>query len=283
MTVAIACTVPDGVILGVDSAVTIGDPTNPLKVYEDAEKIFHLGKLPVGIAIYGAAGFGQRTIGSYLREFELRNPSGVLDEGKGSLKDIVEQLRSFFMAEYTTTMVPLVEAFRKKRFDEIPENERPGVGLIVAGFSSKSFLPEVWNVLIPLCSKPESAVQSISPGKLGSAWFASCAPVARYIKGYDPELANAVMARFTAILGRSLTPDEGKSLQDVLAASEYQIVFDAMPLQRGIEYVRFLVQLVISHHKFAVGAPIVGGSPRIGVVTYKGGEFKIIGMEDIGT
>lgn len=38
MTVAIVCTVPDGVILGVDSAVTIGDASNPLKVYEDAEK-----------------------------------------------------------------------------------------------------------------------------------------------------------------------------------------------------------------------------------------------------
>jgi len=52
-------------------------------------------------------------------------------------------------------------------------------------------------------------------------------------------------------------------------------VFDAMPINRGIEYVRFLVQLVISHHQFAVGAPIVGGSPRMGVVTYKGGGFRI--------
>jgi hypothetical protein len=70
-----------------------------------------------------------------------------------------------------------------------------------------------------------------------------------------------------------------KSLQDVATKHEYQIVFASMPLKRGIEYVRFLDQLVISHHKFAVGAPIVGGSPRIGFVTYKGGGFKILGAE----
>lgn len=280
MTVAIACTVPDGVILGVDSAVTIGDPQNPLKVYEDAEKIFQLGTLPVGIAIYGAAGFGQRTIGSYLREFQIKNPKKVLDPGKRQLKEIAEELRAFFMGEYIATMVPLIEAVRGKPFDQVPENERPGLGLVVAGFSPGSFLPEVWNVIIPLHKDPGSSLQTISNGVLGSAWFASCAPIVRYIKGYDTGLSTALMAEFEKIKGTPLTPAEIKTLQDVAQKHEYQIVFDAMPIKRGIEYVRFLVQLVISHHKFAVGAPIVGGSPRIGVVTYKGEGFKILEEED---
>ena len=122
MTVAIACTVPDGVILGVDSAVTIGDANNPMKVYEDAEKIFQLGSLPVGVAIYGLASFGARTIGNLLHEFELKNPSGVLGKNKRNIKEVVEQMRIFFNDEYTKTIVPAVEAEKSKPFAEIPEN-----------------------------------------------------------------------------------------------------------------------------------------------------------------
>lgn len=35
MTVAVSCNIADGVILGVDSAVTLNDPSGVLKVYEN--------------------------------------------------------------------------------------------------------------------------------------------------------------------------------------------------------------------------------------------------------
>ena len=280
MTVAVVCTVPDGVILGVDSAVTIGDPQNPVKVYEDAEKIFQLSDLPVGVAIYGAASFGQRTIGSYLREFEIRNPSGVLSSPKQGVEDIVEELRSFFMGEYTKTMVPLVESARGKKFDEIPDDERPGLGLIVAGFSPGAFLPEVWNIQIPLHASSKASQAVAKDGNIGSAWFASYGPIARYIKGWDPGLVGELLEQFSNLRGSPLTPEEIQIFEGITEKYEYQIVFDAMPIKRGIDYVRFLVQLVISHHKFAVGASIVGGNPRIGVVTYKGGKFRILEAGD---
>jgi hypothetical protein len=276
MTVAVACTVPDGVILGVDSAVTIGDAGNPEKVYEDAEKIFQLGNRPVGIAIYGLASFGVRTIGSLLREFELKNPSGVLDENKGNIKDIVEQMRIFFSSEYTKTVVPVVEAVKGVPFAQIPDTDRPGLGLIVAGFSPGMFSPEVWNIVVPLHSAPNSGALTIGSGNLGSAWFASCTPIFRYVKGRDPALLDAIMEKCEEIHGSPFTEDQKTSVREVADKSEYQIVFNSMPLKRGIEYVRFLVQLVISHHRFAVGAPIVGGCPRVGLVTYKGEGFKIL-------
>ena len=279
MTVAIACTVPDAVILGVDSAVTIGDANNPIKVYEDAEKIFQLGNLPVGIAIYGAASFGVRTIGNLLREFELKNPNGVLGKNKKNIKDIVEQMRIFFTAEYTKTVVPAVEALKGVPFAQIPDTEKPGLGLVVAGFSIGTFLPEVWNILIPTHAAPDSAVLQIASGNLGSAWFASFTPVFRYIKGHDPSLLNDVIGKCEEIHGAAFTEDQKKSIRDVANKSEYQVVFNAMPVATGIEYVRFLVQLVISHHKFATGAPIVGGCPRIGFVTYRGEQFKILENE----
>jgi hypothetical protein len=48
-----------------------------------------LGTLPVVIASYRLAGFGQGTIGSYLRESEIKNPKKVLDEGKRQLQVII--------------------------------------------------------------------------------------------------------------------------------------------------------------------------------------------------
>lgn len=277
MTVAIACTVPDGVILGVDSAVTIGDANNPAKVYEDAEKIFRLGNLPVGVAIYGLASFGARTIGNLLHEFEQKNPSGVLGKNKRNLKDIVEQMRLFFNNEYTKTVVPIVEAEKKKPFADVPETEKPGLGLVVAGFSHGAFLPEVWNIVIPVHAAANSAVQTIPAGNLGSAWFASCVPILRYIKGRDPALVDAVIQKCEEFHGAGFSDDQKKAINEVADKSEYPIVFNAMPVERGIEYVKFLVQLVISHHRFSTGAPIVGGRPRVGLVTYRDEEFKILG------
>ena len=43
MTVAVAGNFTDGVVLGVDSAVTLQEGSTIYKVYENAEKLFQLG------------------------------------------------------------------------------------------------------------------------------------------------------------------------------------------------------------------------------------------------
>src|SRR5687767_8142260 len=78
MTVAVSLNLSDGVILGVDSAVTIPGTTGEAKIYENAEKLFQLGERPIGVAIYGLGGLGARSIGSYLREFEITDPNGIV-------------------------------------------------------------------------------------------------------------------------------------------------------------------------------------------------------------
>ena len=92
MTIAVACNLAEGVVLGVDSAVTLGDSVTVLKVYENAEKLFQLGKKPIGIATFGIAAIGARGIGSYIREFELLDPNSVVSQ-PSTVKDVVEALR----------------------------------------------------------------------------------------------------------------------------------------------------------------------------------------------
>src|SRR5947207_2181008 len=148
MTVAVACNLSDGVILGVDSAVTVPSPGGVAKVYENAEKLFQLGERPIGIATFGLGALGTRSLGSYLREFAIHDPGKVVS-GQSAIADVVEALREFCMANYRAVIVPLLEQETGKSFDDIPAEQRPGIGLVVGGFSSNAYLSEVWEVWIP--------------------------------------------------------------------------------------------------------------------------------------
>ena len=103
MSVAVTCNLSDGLILGVDSAVTISSGQGVSKIYENAEKIFQLGGKRVGIAIYGLAGFGERSIGSFIREFESKDPKGVMGRDC-EIAEITEALRLFFQDSYGKTI-----------------------------------------------------------------------------------------------------------------------------------------------------------------------------------
>jgi hypothetical protein len=106
-------------------------------------------------------------------------------------------------------------------------------------------------------------------------------PIRRYFKGFDLTLLFDVsnwllQARGAATLNEQpLTQQESDDLQAVLARHEYQIPVWAMPMTEGIAHARFLVELVVSHHRYAIGAPVVGGAVRVGSVTHREQRFNI--------
>src|ERR1700730_9776806 len=202
MTVAVSCNLSDGVILGVDSAVSLaGDGGSVGKVYENAEKLFQLGTKPVGIAIFGSASIANRTVGSYLREFEHLNIDNVVT-GESSMSQIAESLRSFFMDLYRRDVIPGLEQTFGKKFPEIPIDKRPGFGFVVGGFSAGKYLSEGWAVLVPVHEQAGSAQQAREPGQFGANWFAFFEPIRRYVKGFDPALVDELTAYFLKTLGR---------------------------------------------------------------------------------
>lgn len=276
MTVAVSCNLSGGVILGVDSAVTVSRPKGGIvKVYENAEKLFQLAEKPIGISSFGIGALGARNIGSFIREFEIVNPKKVVTT-PSTLKQTVEELRSFFLSQYQKIVVPVVEKQQGKKFDKIPNDEKPVLGLVVGGFSYGEYLSEVWQILIPFHDKPNSGKLCRDRGNFGSNWFSLFAPIQRYVKGFDRRLFEELAGYFTKIRGSNFTPAEKKKISQILAKHEYQIPFAAMPMEEGIAHVRFLVEMVVNHHRFAVGAPVVGGKARIGLVTYKGENFQIL-------
>lgn len=277
MTVAVSLNLSDGVILGVDSAVTITHASGKgiLKVYENAQKLFQLAEKPVGLATFGMGGIGARSIGSYVREFEILDPNNVVTK-PSSMKDTVEELRSFFLKKYHSLVVPQIEAQTKKKFKEIPRNQKPVLGFAVGGFSHGEYLSEVWEVIIPFHQTTNSATRLRKQGEFGGNWFALNEPIFRYVKGYDRRLLNELKNYFKQVRGSNFTRQEELAITKILQKYEYPTPFIAMPLEEGVAHVKFLVEMVVHHHRFTIGAPIVGGKVHIGLVTYKGEKFQII-------
>jgi hypothetical protein len=276
MTVAISVNLSDGVVLGVDSAVTLPDQSgNAAKIYENAEKLFQLGERPIGLATFGMATLGTRSLGSYVREFEVRDENAVVS-GATSVEEVTEALRAFFMGNYINTVVPLLEKELGIPYVQMPLEKRPAFGLIVGGFSSGAYLGETWQIFVPMNEAPGTAQCLRKQGDFGSNWFAIHQPIFRYSKGYDQDLMGEVRTFYEGLRGAALDPTEEQNLQAILNKYEYPIPIQAMPTEEGVQYARFLVDLVVKHHRFALGAPVVGGSVRIGRVTYKGERFEIL-------
>jgi hypothetical protein len=109
MSVAVVCNLSDGVIIGVDSAVTVSNADGIQKVFEDGEKLFRLAE-KIGVATYGLAGLEGRSIGSFVREFAQTHQ----DTEARSIKDIVEDLRAFFMQVYVGLRSRCMESYSRR-------------------------------------------------------------------------------------------------------------------------------------------------------------------------
>lgn len=280
MTVAVTCNLSEGVVFVADSAVTIPTP-NGTKVYESAEKLFQLGDRPIGVATYGLGALGARTIGSFIREFEVRERDGALRPGNvANVCDVVESLRAFFMNAYTTIVGPALEAVTQKKLAELDPAQLPALGLVVGGFSKDAYLSEVWNIVIPSHAAKGSAECVRGQGLFGSNWFASCEPIVRYVKGFDPALISEIVDYVLKARGNQpLNAQEAQDIAEMLAKREYVVPFVGMPLKEGVTYARFLAQLVVSHHQFSVGDRVVGGRLQTGTVMYRDGSFRLLDAE----
>src|SRR5207249_2423119 len=113
-------------------------------------------------------------------------------------------------------------------------------------------------------------------GSFGTNWFAMFEPIRRYLKGIDGQLLQELLGWFAKVRGGPLTQQEQAEVTQIVAKREYPVPFAAMPIQEGIAHTRFLIELVINHHRFAAGAPVVGGRANIGLVTYRGEDFRIL-------
>jgi hypothetical protein len=246
-----------------------------VKVYEDVPKLFPLGSLPIGLATYGLASIAGRTIASWVTEFASIQEAQFVTTGEAMIENVVEAARAFFWTQYSNHVLSPIAAEQGLQPDQVSEDILPVLGLVIGGFSSNSFYSEVWTISIP-SNRAVGTAQCLMPQQhFGSAWFAMGDPITRYNKGIDTQTMFSLEA-YVDQIRQPLTEAERLQFRQVAQGREYPIVFNGMPIAKGIKYVRFLVDLVIGHHMFTVGASVVGGSCKVGYVTYEKNAFTVI-------
>jgi hypothetical protein len=272
MTVAVGCNLADGVVLGVDSAVTITaqrpGPTGPvqaiLKVYNDAEKLFQLYDLPLGLVTYGAASLEKRTIQSYVREFEAEHDRDVV--GMDSVQGNANAIWTFLHAKYLSALQQM-----GVDISQVSPEDRPPLGLLLGGFGHNEYLSELWELSIQADDVASGVQCRRDRGVFGSTWKGTTHGIARFHKGFAFEALDRVVQAVLTHFGNQMNPTLQQDISQIVKGTEYQIPFDGMPLQEGVQYVRFLLDIMINQTRFVVGAPTCGGRPRIAVISKDGG------------
>ncbi|MBP7963960.1 MAG: hypothetical protein KBG20_17870 [Caldilineaceae bacterium] len=272
MTIAVACCLADGIIMGADSAITItgvletpeGRHAGVLKVYNDADKLFSLHDLPVGIVTFGLASLGKRTVQSYIREFEHSNKESNMESW--SIEKLSRELWRFFETRYREELGKTVALDSGIPYSEVEPAELPILGFMVGGFGPEEHLPELWEVIINSREEDKGVTQKREPGNFGSDWGGQIEGVIRFHKGFSfPGLQEII----TAILKHhnlEMTSSLNEEIIQIIRSVEYMIPWDGMPLQQGVDYVKFCLDIMINQTKFVVGAPTCGGNVRIAVI-----------------
>jgi len=246
MTIAIALTVGDAVILGTDSATTFSSVEGGVaNVFFNAEKLMNLAYgTPLALATYGHGSIQGRSIIRLARDFRerLSNPSSpsALDHDNYTVEQIARQVRDFFYGEHY--------------FPEHTTNPHSNaLGLIIAGYSARSTKPEVWHVFMQgnACPLPQCV---IAAGVSSAVWYGMGEALTRLLLGYtDEAVARLVSAGVPE-------PDARSALQETAP-----LISEGMPMQDAVDLVKYWADVVVGYVRFAPGAPSV--APPIDLAT----------------
>ena len=241
MSIIASVSVHDGLVLGAESMVQIwgkegrGPSSGVIQTYENAQKLFQLGKHNIGVMTYGIGNIGQRSIGSYLDEFANKN---------ADLKEVQEnagKLLEFLSAKYA------------ENFKDMEQGQLPTLGIMVGGYGTEQHLAETWEFRIP----SSAGIQPTRPNhEFGASWRGVSAPFARLYKGFDPRVRQALHSAGL----------KSEKVKEVLDPFHLPIVFDGMPVQEAIDFVVFVLQTTIGIAKFEIGPQSCGGPLWIAVV-----------------
>ncbi len=251
MTIVVMVRVQEGIVLASDSAVTLGDGATGgvLNVYNNANKIVNLHRdLPLGVATWGGAAIGDRSITTVLKdlrhEFTSGDDSLRIDPNAYTVRDVARRVDDYVREQY------------------VKANESPQeTGMLIVGFDRPGERPEQYQLIF-------SGSNSQGPQRLDAPLFAAGQPQAfsRLALGVDPLLPDL----FESALG--VPRQEARQAVDVLRQHlEAPIVTPAMPFQDAIDLAEFLVNLTIQWSRFCTGPATVGGPVEVaGISKHEG-------------
>lgn len=242
MTIVIALKVGDGVVLGADSATTLGGGQfGYINTYFNAEKLFHLDKrLPLGLLTFGLGGIADRSVSSHLKDLrrKLENAADkryFLDATSYSVQAAAERVREYFFVDLHAPAFANVDA------------PKPVMGFFVGGYSAGSSSAEVWQVTIDDQGRCWAPTCIISAGEATKAvWNGLTEACSRLLLGYSPALLQRLVEA-------GMPEPEAVRLLEVPS----NLLWPAMPIQDAIDLVDYLVDMTCGYVRFAPGTPSV--------------------------
>ncbi len=263
ITIAISLIVNDGVVLASDSAASFQerDPKTKrigiINIYEKGNKVFNLRKgLPIGAVSWGVGGIGQSSIETLSKDFrKLISEEEPLDPENYTIENVAKQYSDFLESKYNNA------------FGEW--SDKPGLGIIIVGYSAKKDYAEEWSVEFKEGTGECSGPQKIrEPHEAGITWKGDGDIITRIYFGFSLYTPN-LLRNFDF-----LDEERIKQIVDYLKQNQQaQLVIPAMPIQDAIGLAEFLVDSVIKYSKYRLGPPTVGGPIEIAAITKHGG-FK---------
>jgi len=251
MSIVVSVKVRDGIVLGADSMsqIYLKNPQGIAAVaqtYSNAQKLFEVVGLPIGIMVYGAGNIGKRSVQGLLEDF-----SSTVAKENNQQSNGVE--------EVTRKLLQFLQRIYKQLGQDMKDKKQPLVGVFVGGYSGLSStsddisFPEEWEFQIP--QKPE--VTPVRPKEMfGASWRGVTLPFTRLNMGIDPRIWEEL---------KKLKVDQ--SVIDKMKDSvKSQVVYDAMPLQDAINFAHHIMRTTVNHTTFELGPPACGGPLDIAVI-----------------
>ena len=242
MTICVSVKVRDGLVLTTDSMSQIqtADPTTGavqvIKAYSNARKLFQLGTLPVASMSWGLGNIGNRSIQSFMLEFERTRIGNTR-----TVTDLSRELCAMMRTNYDIA------------FNAVAPDQQPVLGFLVAGYAPNAVFAEEWEFEFPNDQLPRLVRAA---DQFGAAWRGIWFPFFRTFFGMDPRLrANLLTEGVTQTV-----------IDKATSGLQMNVVFDGMPVQDAVNFAQFIAQTTIGAATFDAGAPTCGGPLQVATI-----------------
>ncbi len=245
-------------------------------------KIFSLEPAKVGLLFAGISGIGEKTIKNLLDQFTHQNNEFL--DGEHTIAGISEKLLEFLGVAYQGT------------YGDLDERFQPYMEILISGYSTHETRPEIRRLQLP---SPRNT-DACAPGNFGLVYGGQYDVIQRVVYGLDEKSwlgltkrKEELLDHYRVLIHESLK-ERGISLEDIIAVDhsnpDFQLFtptvdisrlfpgFELFSEQAAIDFVDFLVDLMIKSQQFSNNLPTIGGAIHIALIN-KAEGFQWISEE----
>ncbi len=260
MSLAVAFKSAEGIVLAVDSRVTLmgtlpmqnAPPGAPQVVapatFDNATKLLSMkNQSHVGAVTYGQAAIGQqtpRTVSSFLPEFETE-----IGDRRLPVEEFARSLGEFFTRQWNSAAMPANPPLQNNMF------------FFVGGYDDGAAYGRLFQLHIPNAPTPQEVFPGA--GQFGATWGGQREITDRLLAGFDPAVPNLVQELLNIPPGQRRANFE----QEIKNRLITPIPWPFLPLQDCVDLSIFVVRTTITLQKWLVGIRGVGGAVDVATIT----------------